>query len=238
MQGKARLVWQVPLTIIGAVAVTTLCVWLIAALNVTAIADLPRDVHVRTVVLQGPETDAMEHASQEQPEPEPVPPEPEVMTVDLDMPDVEPVELEPLDLRLDLPSPVVNPIQVTVRNSPPEPAPARPRPTPQPTTRPESRPAAHRANRVDEPPREFAGNVPPRYPPREERLGIEGSVRVRLLIDETGRVEDLQFISGPQVFRDAVSNAVAQWRFSPARHLGRPVKVWGVKEIQFRSRRG
>jgi protein TonB len=218
--------------------VTTLCLWLIAALNVTAIADLPRDMHVRTVVLQGPETEAIEQAPQDQPEAEPVPREPEIMTVDLDMPDIEPLEPDPLDLRLDLPSPDVNPIRVTVRNSPPEPAAPRPRRPPQPAKKAAARPTAHAANRVDEPPREYAGNVPPRYPPREERLGIEGSVRVRLLIDETGRVVDLQFISGPQVFRDAVSDAVTQWRFSPARHLGQPVKVWGVKEIQFRSRRG
>jgi protein TonB len=196
-------------------------------------------VRVRTVVFQGPETDIEAQVRQDQPEPKPVPPEPEVMAVDLDIPDIEPLEPEPLDLRLDLPSPDVNPIRVTVRNSPPEPAPPRPRSAPpQPAVKAASRPMTHRANRIDEPPREFAGNVPPRYPPREERLGIEGTVRMRLLIDETGRVEDLQFISGPQVFRDAVRDAVAQWRFSPARHLGQPVKVWGVKEIQFRSRRG
>jgi len=58
---------------------------------------------------------------------------------------------------------------------------------------------------------------------------------VRLLIDERGRVEDVQVlrVEGHPSFREAVLDVVHKWTFRPARHRGRPVKVWGIKRIRF-----
>jgi protein TonB len=89
------------------------------------------------------------------------------------------------------------------------------------------------ADRVDQPPREPAGNAKPRYPGRERELGVEGTVVLRILIDERGRVADVEVVSGPETFRRAVLDVVRTWRFEPARHQGRVVKVWGVKEVVF-----
>jgi protein TonB len=94
------------------------------------------------------------------------------------------------------------------------------------------------ADQVDQPPREPAGNAQPEFPERERRLGIEGEVVVRLLIDETGRVEQIEFVSGPAAFRAAVERVAKTWRFEPARHRGQIVKVWGTKEVGFTLRRG
>jgi TonB family protein len=94
------------------------------------------------------------------------------------------------------------------------------------------------ADQVDQPPREPAGNPQPEFPERERQLGIEGEVVMELLIDESGRVIDVRFISGPQAFRQAVSRVARSWRFEPARHRGRAVKVWAVKEVGFTLRRG
>ena len=68
---------------------------------------------------------------------------------------------------------------------------------------------------------------------REKQLGIEGTVVLRLLIDERGRVADVEVISGGMAFRHAVLQVARTWRFEPARHQGRATKVWGVKEVSF-----
>ena len=82
----------------------------------------------------------------------------------------------------------------------------------------------------------MAQNPAPNYPERERQLGIEGSVTLKLLIDEAGRVEDVEVVRGTASFRDAVMAVVYRWRFSPAVHEGRAVKVWGLKEVYFRVR--
>lgn len=97
-------------------------------------------------------------------------------------------------------------------------------------------PIVHRADRVDQPPREGYGNPQPAYPIRERNLGIEGSVLLRLLIDEQGKVKDAKVLRGPEAFRKPVLAVVFDWQFTPAQHQGSPVKVWGVKEVQFRLR--
>lgn len=105
-----------------------------------------------------------------------------------------------------------------------------------PTTAARVGPRVHRADKVDQPPREAFGNAEPAYPIRERNLGIEGTVLVRLLIDEKGKVEDAKVIRGPEAFRKPVLAVVFDWEFTPARHEGRPVKVWGAKEVRFRLR--
>lgn len=94
----------------------------------------------------------------------------------------------------------------------------------------------HRADRVDQGPQESSGNSQPAYPTRERNLGIEGSVLVKLLIDEKGQVKDAQVLRGPEAFRQSVLSVAFDWKFSPAQHEGRPVKVWGVKEVRFQLR--
>jgi protein TonB len=91
---------------------------------------------------------------------------------------------------------------------------------------------------VDEPPRKLANRLPA-YPRAAERRRIEGSVTLRLLIDERGRVERTQVIAveGHPAFEDAVLAVIGGWHFSPARHRGREVKVWGVTTLEFRLKR-
>lgn len=94
-----------------------------------------------------------------------------------------------------------------------------------------------RSDQVDQPPRESFGNAQPTYPVRERNLGIEASVLVKLLIDEEGRVQDAKVLRGPEAFRRSVLAVAYDWQFVPARHEGRSVKVWGVKEVRFQLRR-
>lgn len=77
---------------------------------------------------------------------------------------------------------------------------------------------------------------PPVYPPRCLRLGIEGTVRVRVLVGEDGRVQEVTVgkSSGDAALDEAALEAVSRWRFEPARRDGVPVRAWAVVPIEFK----
>jgi len=88
---------------------------------------------------------------------------------------------------------------------------------------------------IDQPPTEDKISDP-EYPRTALRLGIEGSVTVRLLINEKGHVEESRIISrkGYPGFEKETLRVTGTWRFTPPRHQGKPVRVWGRKTIHFR----
>lgn len=94
------------------------------------------------------------------------------------------------------------------------------------------------ADGVDRGPRETL-NPQPVYPRSLLRRGVEGEVRFRLLIDERGRVEQIDILddAGQASFADAVREAASRWLFEPAQHHGRTVKVWATKTIRFQIQR-
>lgn len=73
------------------------------------------------------------------------------------------------------------------------------------------------------------------YPLRAKRLGIEGWVRVKLLISTTGEVEQVEILDAQphDVFESTVERGVRQWRFSPGTVHGEPVRSWVVTTIRF-----
>ena len=77
---------------------------------------------------------------------------------------------------------------------------------------------------------------PPIYPPRCLRMGIEGTVRVRVLVGEDGRPQEVTLgkSSGESALDQAAMDAVRFWRFEPARHNGVPVRAWAVVPIEFK----
>lgn len=77
---------------------------------------------------------------------------------------------------------------------------------------------------------------PPVYPPRCLRMGIEGTVRVRVLVGENGRVQEVTVgkSSGDAALDDAALEAVRHWRFEPAKRGGAPVRAWAVVPIEFK----
>jgi protein TonB len=77
---------------------------------------------------------------------------------------------------------------------------------------------------------------PPVYPPRCLRMGIEGTVRVRVLVGENGRVQEVTVgkSSGDAALDEAAMEAVRHWRFEPAKRDGVPVRAWAVVPIEFK----
>lgn len=215
-------------TVAGAMAITAVSLWLMGVLNAPAAPDLPLPRPARTVLIQGPKTQALRDP-QSTPEPEPEP-EPQVMTVDLDLPAPTPEPIELLDLPLAFPAiamaSVLSPPSSSRSHGPLGGAPGTVG----------GRGAG--AGLESQPPTESAGNPIPRYPESERQQGIEGTVTVRLLIDESGRVEDVEVLDGAPAFRAAVLEVAPIWRFTPAREQGRPVKVWGIKRVRFYIERG
>ncbi len=57
--------------------------------------------------------------------------------------------------------------------------------------------------------------VKPVYPREAKRAGIQGNVRLRVTINKTGSVMDIQVLSGHPQLVKAVLEAVSQWRYSP-----------------------
>jgi len=66
--------------------------------------------------------------------------------------------------------------------------------------------------------------VPPVYPPEAAARKLEGRVKVRFIVDETGAVTKARALqSSDKVFEDAAVQSVRQWRFEPAIDEGRKV---------------
>ena len=79
---------------------------------------------------------------------------------------------------------------------------------------------------------------PPRpdYPAQSKRLGEEGRVVLRVLVDRQGRAEriDMQKSSGFERLDEAARKAVLQARFKPHLEDGAPVAVFAIVPITFR----
>lgn len=73
------------------------------------------------------------------------------------------------------------------------------------------------------------------YPEAAAKDNIKGYVIVNLLVAKDGSVELAKVIeSSPEgVFDNTVLNGVRNWRFTPARYKGKPVKVWAKQKISF-----
>ncbi|SEK63861.1 energy transducer TonB [Halomonas daqiaonensis] len=164
-------------------------------------------------------------------------------------PELPPVEVEPLELDTDLPE-----LSEARPEPPPEPEPQpEPEPEPEPETQPrpepEPRPGAtaqsfestmasgeptngepdtgspDTGEPVDVGQVAPTERVPPDYPSRAQRRGLEGHVELAFVIHADGSVDpsSIRVLSARprNIFDRAARQAVAQWRFAPAEGLRR-----------------
>ena len=74
----------------------------------------------------------------------------------------------------------------------------------------------------------------PAYPAELRNLRRTGDVVMALLVDVDGRVSESQVIYADDVrFSDSARQAMATWRFKPARKGGRDVSFLGYMPIRF-----
>jgi len=78
--------------------------------------------------------------------------------------------------------------------------------------------------------------IPPVYPMRARRKGIEGWVRVGFEVDENGSVNQLHILKAkpPGIFEKSVMRCVAQWHFKAGTVEGVPVKTRMETTIRFK----
>ncbi len=75
--------------------------------------------------------------------------------------------------------------------------------------------------------------VEPEYPSLAKQRRIQGKVRLRILIDKNGHVQEVYLIDGHQLLVDAARRAVKQWLYKPTLLDGQPVEVLTEVEIEF-----
>ncbi|WP_320043885.1 energy transducer TonB [uncultured Desulfobacter sp.] len=76
----------------------------------------------------------------------------------------------------------------------------------------------------------------PRYPYRAKRMGREGTVKIRFLVDKEGYVSDIRILDAkpPGFFEEAVLDAVSTWKYAPGELMGRKVKTLVTTSVVFK----
>lgn len=74
---------------------------------------------------------------------------------------------------------------------------------------------------------------PPIYPMGAREKGLQGEVRLRLEISETGDVQKVDVISGEPIFAQAAVLAAKKWRFKPYIRGGKPIRVFTETPVDF-----
>jgi TonB family protein len=82
-------------------------------------------------------------------------------------------------------------------------------------------------------PARVADKVFAQYPPEALAAGIEGSVAVWAVIDETGTATEIDVADGPPELSEAAIAAVRQGRFLPARNNLQPIRFPIALEFRF-----
>jgi protein TonB len=77
--------------------------------------------------------------------------------------------------------------------------------------------------------------IPPLYPMRAKRKGIEGWVKVKFLVDTAGTVGAVTILDAhpKEIFDRSVRRCLAGWRFKPGTVEGMAVKTWVTTTIRF-----
>lgn len=131
-------------------------------------------------------------------------------------------------IAVNTPAPVA---EVPVFTVPTPPAPAPVAVPPAPTFAP-APPAPITQARFDA---EYLKNPKPVYPATSRRLGEEGKVVLRVQVNADGRASDIEIkgSSGFPRLDSAAHDAVARWRFVPARRGDEAIAAWVLVPIVF-----
>jgi len=75
--------------------------------------------------------------------------------------------------------------------------------------------------------------VQPMYPALARSARIQGQVLLRAIISRTGKIENLETLSGHPLLVGAAKDAVSQWRYRPYILDGEPVEVETLITVNF-----
>ena len=75
--------------------------------------------------------------------------------------------------------------------------------------------------------------VTPNYPPQAKTHNVTGTVRVFAIIDENGKIW-ITNSEGPMLLRTAAEEAARAWTFPPSTFGGKPVRLAGYLDFEFK----
>ena len=81
---------------------------------------------------------------------------------------------------------------------------------------------------------QIATKVAPVYPPLARQAGIQGMVLLRVQINKSGDIENIQLVSGHPMLAPAAIEAVKQWKYKPYLLNGSPVEIQTQVTINFK----
>lgn len=75
--------------------------------------------------------------------------------------------------------------------------------------------------------------VNPVYPPQARTMRMTGVVKVKVTVDEDGKVAEVQDTDGPSLLQRSAQDAVKKWQFKPFVRNGQPTKATGFVNFNF-----
>ncbi|MGH9675820.1 MAG: energy transducer TonB [Candidatus Acidiferrum sp.] len=75
--------------------------------------------------------------------------------------------------------------------------------------------------------------VGPKYPREAREKGLQGTVRLHVIISKQGKVQQLEVVSGDPILAESASEAVRQWEYRPTLLNGQPVEVDTTVDVIF-----
>jgi TonB family protein len=76
-------------------------------------------------------------------------------------------------------------------------------------------------------------SYPAKRPKEAEKTNIFGTVTLRVVLDETGRIVDLGVLCGPEELEDTALETVRHWIYQPYLSSGHPAAVESTIDVQF-----
>ncbi|OXS28212.1 MAG: energy transducer TonB [Desulfovibrio sp. MES5] len=181
------------------------------------------------------------------PTPEPAPQKPDVQPAKPAQPKPETKKISPKKSDKAVPKEPVAPAQPPISTAQSTPAaPAMPTTTAIPTgptgpAGPQPRTVgglnAYECDSLDQRP-SITRRAEPEYPPKARRMNIQGSARVRLVVDSSGQPCNCEVVSASPVgyFEEAALKAAKNMRFAPGKLKGQPVNTLVELPFIFRLR--
>jgi TonB family protein len=75
--------------------------------------------------------------------------------------------------------------------------------------------------------------VPPIYPEKARKAGVQGTVVLKVHVSKTGDIENIEMLSGHPMLVPAAIEAVKQWKYKPYLLNGEPVAVETQVSVNF-----
>jgi protein TonB len=82
-------------------------------------------------------------------------------------------------------------------------------------------------------PAKLVKKVPPKYPAEAQEKRIEGTVKLKVIVQKDGSVTVLGVVEGDPALSPAAVEAVRQWRYEPWRLDGHPIEMETTIDVVF-----